>query len=78
MHGERLCPLGCPMALWAAHLQAQVFRVSVSMGKQLLVPLGGCYRVSRGCFGVEGGKAGGGLALAWPQGSKRKRGGTHK
>lgn len=51
MPGERMCPLGCPMVLWAAHLQAQVFRVSVNMGEQLFASLGGCCRVLGGCFG---------------------------
>ena len=59
MHGERMCPLGCPMVLWAAHLQAQVFRVSMSMEEQLFAPLGECCRVLGGCFGVEAGKVGG-------------------
>lgn len=80
MRRERMCPFGCPVALRAAYLQAQVFRLSGSVGEQLLVPLGGCCRVSRGCFGVEAGKVGGGgrsWLWAGPRAAK-ERGHTHK
>ena len=73
MRGERICPLGCPVVQWGAHLQAQVFRISVSMGEQL-------YPIRRMLQGVGGAalewKQGkwGVLALDWPQGSEGKWG----
>lgn len=48
MHWERMCPLGCPVMLWEAHLQAQVFMVSMSTGDQFFASLGGCCRVLGG------------------------------
>lgn len=78
MPGERMCPLGCPVVLWAAHLQAQVFRVSVNMGEQLFASLGGCCRVLGGLLWVEAEKVWGGAGSGLSPGQQEEGGDTHK